>query len=1046
MRRFFLLSLLVGLVVPSFGQSNYAAITGTVTDSQRLPVAGAEVELTAVSTGAIRHVVTQSQGTFEAPALLPDEYEVQAKAAGFAPKRQRVRLEVGQRLALDLGLSVATVSEGAEVTAGGDVLRTTDASVGEVIEPKSIRELPLNGRMLIDLVLTVPGAHLGFGAQTGSTNPLYWRPGQRSAVVIGGARPNANFFLLDGATNTDPTFNTQNLSPSPDAVKEFQVETSSYTADMGGAGGGQINIVTHSGTNKFHGTAYEFHRNGAMDASSFGSMGNNHLVQNNFGGSFGGPLVGKNTFFFANYEGLRLAQSDAQTLTVPTRDEIMGDFSMSNVKIYDPTTAVANPSYNPALPTGPSNYQYTRTQFLNNQIPSNRINPLVQQFLLKYVPEPNMDMGMSNGADSNNYLDIRNETHFQNQGTVRVDHNFDSGDSVFGRYSLGQEHGFSPSSGSTSTTANLPGFGAKFDNQSQQAVISWNHIFSTTKVNTLSLAFSRLSMNRTSQNDGVNDIVSELGIQGAGFGGQGAWGAPWFAAQGYTGIGDTFAATPMHAWDTMYEIRDTYSWQKGHHGIKFGGDYHWYTWPMWGFFQNRGFYQFTNGYTTDHGFNDGTGSGLASMLLSLPAVKQRQAGIPQMNLRNWGSSLFVEDSWQVTSTTTLNLGLRYEYSNPLYDKQNTNTNLVFDENGVPSVFVGGQNGYPKGLMYANKKNFAPRIGLAKNLPGMGLVVHAAYGVFYTPVDQNTWCNQRHNVPYVFPETQQADNFTPPAALFNTGLNFGTPVLGVGALPATTVSFTAFDPHAPSQYVQQWNASVQKGFGKDTSVEIGYLGSRGFHLQRAHLINNTLPGPGPLGPRRPFKTLTFVPGSNLPTGSADAVIQSQTFPVSTINLLENTAQSWYDAGYVNVRRKYSRGLSLLANYTWAKNLTNAPDFRSAMDEASIPQNNLDLNAEKGQGCDVRHRLALSSVYDIPFLNRDGFRVATQGWRLSSVYQFQTGMPFTISVFGDTANSGTVLGENPVRANVTGQPVFGSGTRTAEMWFNPAAFATPAAFTA
>src|SRR6185369_15453042 len=264
MRRFFLLSLLVGLVVPSFGQSNYAAITGTVTDSQRLPVAGAEVELTAVSTGAVRHVVTQSQGTFEAPALLPDEYEVQAKAAGFAPRRQRVRLEVGQRLALDLGLSVATVSEGAEVTAGGDVLRTTDASVGEVIEPKSIRELPLNGRMLIDLVLTVPGAHLGFGAQTGSTNPLYWRPGQRSAVVIGGARPNANFFLLDGATNTDPTFNTQNLSPSPDAVKEFQVETSSYTADMGGAGGGQINIVTHSGTNKFHGTAYEFHRNGAM--------------------------------------------------------------------------------------------------------------------------------------------------------------------------------------------------------------------------------------------------------------------------------------------------------------------------------------------------------------------------------------------------------------------------------------------------------------------------------------------------------------------------------------------------------------------------------------------------------------------------------------------------------------------------------------------------------------------------------------------------------------------------------------------------------------
>jgi hypothetical protein len=230
------------------------------------------------------------------------------------------------------------------------------------------------------------------------------------------------------------------------------------------------------------------------------------------------------------------------------------------------------------------------------------------------------------------------------------------------------------------------------------------------------------------------------------------------------------------------------------------------------------------------------------------------------------------------------------------------------------------------------------------------------------------------------------------------------------------------------------------------LEIGYLGARGFHLQRAHLINNTLPGPGPLGPRRPFKTLTFVPDTVLPPGSTDAVIQSQTFPVSTINLLENNAQSWYDAGYVNVRRRYSHGLSLLANYTYAKNLTNAPDFRSAMDEATIPQNNLDLNAEKGPGCDVRHRFALSAVYDIPaFARNEWSRRFTEGWHLSSIYQAQSGMPFTISVFGDTANSGTVLGENPIRANATGQPIFPSGTHTAAEWFNPAAFATPAAYT-
>jgi hypothetical protein len=1044
MKRCCVLLLLLALATPGFGQSNYAVLSGTVIDAQHLPVAGAAIELIAESTGAVRRVVTNQRGLFEAPALLPDDYDLKVVAPGFATSTETVRLEVGQKLALDISLKLSAVAEGIKVTAGSEVLQTTDASIGEVVEPTSIAQLPLNGRMLIDLVLTVPGAHVGFGAQTGSTNPLYWRPGQRSAVVIGGARPNANFFLLDGATNTDPTFNTQNLSPSPDAVKEFQVETSSYTADMGGAGGGQINIVTHSGSSQFHGTVYEFLRNGAMDASTFESMGNNHLVQNNFGASFGGPLFGKKTFFFVNYEGLRLARADAQILTVPTQAEISGDFSMSSVKIFDPTTAVKNPAFNPSLPTGPSNFPYTRTQFLNNQIPSGRINPLLEAFLLQYVPQPNMMM-MAGAADSNNYLDLRNESHFQDQGTFRVDHNFSNGDTLLARYSAGGEHGFSPSSGMTSTTENLPGFGVNFNNLSQQAVGSWNHIFNSSKVNTASVAVSRLSMDRTSQNDDVNDIVGALGIQGIGFGGKDAWGAPWFAAQGYTGIGDTFAATPMHAWDTTVEVRDTYAWQRGRHGMKFGGEFHRYIWPMWGFFQNRGFYQYTTGYTTEFGFNDGSGSGLASMLLSLPAVKQRQAGIPQMNLRAWGTGAFAEDSWQVTPTTTLNIGLRYEYTSPLYDKDNTNTNLIFN-NGVPSVFIGGELGYPKGLMYANKHNFAPRLGIAKNLPNLGLVFHAAYGVFFTPVDLNTWCNQRHNVPYVFPETQQADNFTPPAALFTTGMNFGTPVLGTGTLTPTTVSFTAFDSHAPAQYVQQWNTSVQKSFGQNTSFEVGYIGARGFHLQRAHLINNTLPGPGPLGPRRPFKTLTFVPGTTLTPSSTTAVIQSETFPVSTINLLEDTAQSWYDAGYVNVRRRYSHGLSFLANYTLAKTLTNAPDFRSPMDESTIPQDNRALDLEKGPGCDVRHRFALSSVYDIPAFRRQVVaRLLTQDWHLSIIYQVQSGMPLTISVFGDTANSGTVLGENPIRANVTGQPVFGPSTRTAAEWFNPAAFAAPPAFT-
>ncbi len=258
-----------------------------------------------------------------------------------------------------------------------------------------------------------------------------------------------------------------------------------------------------------------------------------------------------------------------------------------------------------------------------------------------------------------------------------------------------------------------------------------------------------------------------------------------------------------------------------------------------------------------------------------------------------------------------------------------------------------------------------------------------------------------------------------------------------------MSFTAFDPHASPQYIQQWSASVQKSLGHDTTLEIGYHGERGFHLQRSDLINNDLPGPGTLQPRRPYPTATFLPGTVIPASVASTGL---TFPVSTVNMLEDTARSWYDAGYVNLRRRYSKGLTLLANYTYSKNLSNAPDFRSPMFESAVPQNSRDLDAEKGPACDVRHRFVVSAVYDIPALGAShAAQALTRNWRISTLYQVQSGFPFTISVYGDTANAGTVVGENPIRANYTGQPVFGPGTGNTNAWFNPAAFATPAAYT-
>ena len=1048
MRKITHLSLFLVLLSASstaLGQSNYARLSGTVFDPQQQAVPGASVQLTSDSTHASRHGTTNDQGMFQVNGLLPGQYKFSVHAAGFAALTQTITLEVGQQMTLDVTLKLSSVSSTVEVnTDTVNVLRTTDASVGEVVEPTSIQNLPLNGRMLIDLALTVPGTHESHGAQAGDMSPLYWRPGQRSAISVAGNRPNANYFLLDGATNTDPTFNTINFSPSPDSVQEFKVQTGSYSAEMGGAGGGQINIVTRTGANEFHGTAYEFLRNDVFDARTFTEMeSSNHLVRNNFGGSFSGPIIRNKGFFFFNYEGLRHTRSQTMVATVPTEEEINGDFAMSGATIFNPFSARPNPAFDPTRPVSPGNPQIIRDPFPDNMIPDNLIDPKAAAFLRKYIPRPNLEMGMMGcgmtmmgaptvvgaGMDCNNYLDVRNAHHVTDQATIRYDHTLSGGDSMFARYSFGSESGFTPQ--------NLPGFGAIHDNLAQNGTIGWTRIISPNLVNIANITFSRLAMHRTSENSFTNDIVSELGITGVGFGGEGAFGAPWFNVQGYSGMGDSFIATPMHAWNTILEARDSLSWQVGRHSLKFGASYRHFIWPMWGFFQNRGYYQFTNGFTTQTATNDGTGSALASFLLGLPAVKQRQAGIPQMQLRQWYADAFVQDSFQLGRNTTVQLGLRYEYMSPLKDIRYANTNLTF-ENGVPFVFIGGQQGFPEGLNYSNKLRFAPRAGISHNLHQHGLVFHAAFGIFFTPVDMNTWCNQRHNVPFVFPETQQSDNFIPAPGIVATHFNFGPAVLGT-----TTVSFAAFEAKQPPQYIEQWSGSVEKSLGAETTLELGYLGSHGVHLQRSHLINNAPAGPGAIGPRRPFRTLSFLPGMVLPDNIA---ITNTTFPVSGINLLENSAQSWYHAGYVNVRRRFSRGLTFLTNYTFAKNLSDAPDFRSPMFESAAPQDNSRLDLEKGLSCDVRHRFALSAVYNLPAWGKEGLaRTVTNGWRLSAIYQVQSGFPFTISVFGDTANAGTLLGENPIRANYTGEPVFGPGTRTADRWFNTAAFSTPAAFT-
>jgi hypothetical protein len=882
----------------------------------------------------------------------------------------------------------------------------------------------------------VPGVHTSHGTQTGSTSALYWRPGQNSAVSIAGGRPNSNSYLLDGTTNTDPAFNTYVISLPPDSIREFQIQTGTYTAELGGAGTGQVNVVTKAGTNKLRGTVYEYLRNSAFDARLFTSPEKlPHFSQNQFGGTLGGPLRTDRTHYFVGYEGFRSVQGQSMLMTVPDPAWRTGDFS-GGPPIYDPATARPNPAFDPSRPESPTNPRIIREQFPNSQIPANRINPVSRAVLDQFVPMPNIMGGDGMMGGVSNYLDTRAQRLHADQLNVRLDHSFSSGASAFVRYSLSKEDGFTPE--------NLPGFGANHDNKVQNLTATSINPLSSRLVSELRIGFQKMQLHRLGEMANGTDWVSVLGIPGVGFGGPEAYGLPRFTVQGQEPFGDALLCTPCRYSDSVYQIGEHLTWLKGSHSLKFGGDLRYFKWDMLGFFQNRGFFSFTPGFTTRTATNDGTGNALASFLLGLPVIAQRQAGLPSMNMRQTAFDAFVQDDWRVTEHLTLNLGLRYEFKTSLHDVNKVLTNLDW-VNGAPMAYVGGQAGYPEGLAFADKNNLAPRLGVAF-APGSGKnVLRAGYGIFYSYSDMNLWCNQVHNVPLVFPEIRSSNNFVP--SIF--GFDFADPVLG-----RTLVGFTAIDPHWQIPFIQQASASIERQVGDSMTVEIGYTGAWGRNLDRAHLVNNAAPSPLPLGPRRPYQTVSFVPGTELPDTWP---IASLTFPVGPINLLEFTARSSYNAGYVQAKRRLANGLSFLANYTYAKSLSDSPSFRSPAMEPEVAQDSYNLAAEWGlAGCDIRHRFVASLIYQLPLTSQAPKRAGRLAraakwiagdWQIAVIHQMQSGFPFTISVFGDTANAGALLNVNPVRAQVVpGQsPNLRDDERTTERWFNTAAFATPAAFT-
>ena len=1011
----FFAAMAVGIPPRLWAQGNTGSLSGATMDEQRLRLPGVELRLEKTEGGLKRSLVSGADGSFEFSTLPPGEYKLLAKSEGFQPTETHVTLEVNQPARLDVVLPVASQAETVQVTEAMPLLHTSNAAVGEVVDKEHVSQLPLNGRQFLELSLLVPGVHDSHGTQKGNMSSLYWRPGQNSAISVSGGRPNSNTYLLDGTVNTDPSFNTYIISLSPDVIREFQIATGTYSAELGGAGTGQVNVVTKSGANSVHGSAYDYLRNSAMDAREFTSGEElPHFSQNQFGGTLGGPIWRDHTFYFLGYEGFRSVQGQSNIMSVPTAAERRGDFSV-DAPIYDPAAT--------GLP---------RPQFPNNRIPEDRINPVARTVLEQLIPLPNLP------GVTNNLLDTRLQRLSSDQGSMRFDHVLAGGTALFGRYSISAERGYTPE--------NLPGFGAFHDNRVQNLTLTSVHPFTPSLVNEYRIGLTRMRLHRFGEKANGTDWINVLGIPGVGFGGPEAYGLPRFNVQGFDAFGDSLLCTPCYYFNTMFQGGGKLTWVHGDHSLKFGGDVDRFRWNMLGFFQNRGYFQFSPGFTTRTATNDGTGNALASFLLGLPVIAQRQAGYPDMHLRQTILNLFVQDDWRATAHLTLNLGLRYEVRTPLQDAVKTLTNLTWD-NGVPSAYLSGQNGFPEGLAFGDKNNFAPRIGIAYS-PGDGKwVFRAGYGMFYSYPDMNLWCNQVHNVPIVFPEGVQSDNFVPSIS----GFGFAPPVLG-----RTRVSFTALDPHARTPYIQQASLTMETKLSETTMVQVGYLGAWAKKLDRSRLANNAPPGAAGVQPRRPFQNISFLPGSELPSQIAPgATVASLTSPVSAINLLENSASSSYNSGWILVKRKFANNLSFLASYTFSKSLTDAPAFRSPAMESEVPQNSYNLRSEWGlAGCDIPQRFVTSLIYRVPFTMKgqavgslSGFaKLLVSDWQISAIYQIQSGFPFTVGVFGDTANAGSLLNVNPVRADVVPgvSPNLPGDQRSGDHWFNTAAFRTPAAF--
>ncbi len=983
----------------AFGQQETATITGEVRDTTGAAVAGAQIVITNTETGVTFRGETNDNGVYTVPSLKPGPYSITVEKAGFKKiVRSGITLQVNQTARADIALQIGEVTQTVEIVAAATLLETETSARGSVIDQKKIVELPLNGRDYNQLALLSPGVL--------PTTPRLASVNFKGAINVNGNRTFNNVFLLDGVDNISYSNsfrgeNVQLVQPSIEALQEFKIQTNAYSAEFGRSSGAVINATIKSGTNAIRGAVYEFLRNDVLDANNFFSnaLGSPkpRRQRNQFGAAVGGPLVKNRTFWFGDYEGLRDREGVPRVRLVPTAAEKAGLFS----------SAVVDP-----FATG-------RPEFSKNAagqwvIPSSRWDP-VGTAIVKLIPDPNV-------PNSTIYASTPVTRTRQDQFDVRVDHQFASNITLFGRYSFVDTNTFRP--------APLPGlgegsfndaFGANL-NRSQGLALGLTWTVSPSLVGDFRFGWARGNYFTNPPNFGT-DGAAAIGLKNVPNDPSIVGGVPKVNIQGFDAVG-RHTSTPQFQTPRSWNPRASFSWNRGLHLIKFGGEFLHAQTKINDLNATIGRMNFENRFTN---------RAVGDLLLGLPS----QLALTSFTVMDQGQDMqfyFIQDDYKVTSKLTLNMGLRYEFATPPRERENRFAN--FDPVTGKDVFAKDGGIFERALIHPDRNNFAPRFGFAYS-PTSRWVVRGAYGIFYNhTVRQGREGLLGFNPPFL------VDNLLQTSVTGAAAVATAAPFRLVNGYPAglldptslaPTISRRAQDPNQRTAYIQQYNFGIQYELLKNLLLDVAYVGNKGTKLNGFRNLNQR----------------AVITNAN---GSQSA--GNRPYPAfGDIQWMENRVGATYNSLQTRLEKRFSGGLTALVSYTWGKALTGSPDHISTsgggagFDTGTFrePQDGNNTRADRGLAeFDVKQRFVASYVWEIPFgrgrrFGNNANTVADLllgGWQVTGIHVLQGGLGLTATLGGSSVLN--IGGERRARPNLIGNPELPEDQRTLNRWFNTDAF--------